>query len=436
MRTIPPVVAALAECFLAGEQGVNPVVDRTGRMLGRRWRWLRPLARRFVETFNGGTRPSRRHVAEFLLADAGFAGARAKYRDEIAVAQWRLEPHPMQPVPAAQAWEIPAIESPGALADWLGLKPAELDWFADLKGLSHNHKLPHVGHYRYRVTLKRSGGLRLIEAPKPRLKELQRRILSGILNQIAPHPAAHGFLKRRSIRTFVAPHAGQRVVVRMDLQDFFPTFPAARIQALFRTLGYPDAVAALLAGICTNRAPHEIWKEHAKEVDPAQRWQARQLYGHPHLPQGAPTSPALANACAYRLDRRLTGLAESAGAQYTRYADDLAFSGGEEFERCVERFATHVDAILHEEGFAAHHRKTRIMRQSVRQRLAGLVANQRINVPRRDFDRLKAILTNCGRFGPDSQNPKPIHNSAHIWRAAWPSLNRFIQFAANGFDRC
>ena len=116
------------------------------------------------------------------------------------------------------------------------------------------------------------------------------------------------------------------------------------------------------------------------------------------------TSPALANMCLYRADCRLLGLAGSAGARYTRYADDLAFSGGEEFDRRVERFASHVAAILHEEGFAVHHRKTRIMRQGVCQHLAGVVANQRINVRRSDFDRLKATLFNCVRHGSASQN--------------------------------
>jgi RNA-directed DNA polymerase len=83
---------------------------------------------------------------------------------------------------------------------------------------------------------------------------------------------------------------------------------------------------------------------------------------------------------------------------------DLAFSGGEEFERCAERFGLHVAALLLEEGFAVHHRKTRVMRQGVRQHLAGLVTNQRMNAVRRDFDRLKAVLTNCVRSGPESQN--------------------------------
>ena len=122
-------------------------------------------------------------------------------------------------------------------------------------------------------------------------------------------------------------------------------------------------------------------------LDPLLRMAAaRHLYAWPHLPQGAPTSPALANICAYRIDCRLTGLAEASGAVYTRYADDLAFSGGEDFERSAERFAIRAAAILLEEGFQVHHRKTRIMRQGVRQYLAGVVINEHVNVIRRDYD--------------------------------------------------
>lgn len=112
----------------------------------------------------------------------------------------------------------------------------------------------------------------------------------------------------------------------------------------------------------------------------------------------------MANIAFYRLDCRLSGLAVAAGARYTRYADDLAFSGGDEFEKAIERFGLHVAAILREEGLAVNHRKTRVMRQGVRQHLAGLVTNQRPNISRPDFDRLKAVLTNCVRRGPDSEN--------------------------------
>lgn len=302
----------------------------------------------------------------------------------------------MQPVRAAQSWNIPEIESPGALAAWLQLDTNALDWFADLKGLANRIPDTHLTHYRYRFLTKSTGTVRLIESPKQRLKALQRRILTDILDRIPAHPAAHGFVKGRSIRTFATPHVGQRVVLRIDLKDFFPSFTGARIQTFFRTAGYPESVADLLGGLCTNATPRRLCSGTAAEL--------RDLYTNPHLPQGAPTSPALANLCSYRLDCRVSGLAESAGAIYSRYADDLAFSGGDAFARSVKRFSARAAAIVLEEGFTVNFRKTRVMRQGVRQHLAGLVTNQRLNVRRSDFDELKAILTNCVRDGAASQN--------------------------------
>ncbi len=310
----------------------------------------------------------------------------------------------MDPVSRAWGWDIPSITNAGELAEWLLLTIGELEWFADLKGLGYKRETPRLRHYCYHIASKRSGAIRLIEAPKPRLKKLQQRILAGILEKIPFHPAAHGFVKNRSIKTFVAPHAGRRVVLRMDMRDFFASFAAARVQAFFRTMGYPEAVARLLRGICTNAVPHDIWRTPPPGLNPQQIREVRDLYARPHLPQGAPTSPALANLCLYRIDCRLAGLARSAGVEYTRYADDLAFSADDAFERNAERFSTHVAAILLEEGFTVHHRKTRVMRQGVRQHLAGLVINVGMNVMRQDFDRLKATLTNCVRLGPESQN--------------------------------
>jgi RNA-directed DNA polymerase len=400
----PSRLIALARSFLAGEMTVEGIVERASKTLGRNWRWLRPLARRYVESISGETRPRQRDLIQFFLNDPGFQRAWSKYFDEISIAQWLLEPQQMQPVAAAAAWDVPAIESVGALASWLNVTPNELLWFADLKGLAYKNKRPRLAHYHYRVLAKKSGAIRLIEAPKSQLKGLQRQILARILDKIPPHSAAHGFIPGRSVKTFTASHLGQRVVLKMDLQDFFPSITGARIQTIFRTMGYPESVADLLGGICTNAVPRSVWNEAARDADPSQLQEARMLHTRPHLPQGAPTSPALANVCAYRVDCRLAGLAASAGAEYTRYADDLAFSGGAEFVRVVERFSTHVAAILMEEGFTVNHRKTRIMRQGVRQRLAGVVTNERANVPRTDFDRLKATLNNCIRQGPESQN--------------------------------
>jgi hypothetical protein len=242
--------------------------------------------------------------------------------------------------------------------------------------------------------------VRLIEAPKQHMRAIQRRILREVLEHIPVHPAAHGFITGRSIRTFAAPHAGQAVILRIDFKDFFPTFTRPRVQALFRMWGYPESVAHRLGQLCTTIAPRPLFRH----LDFSEAAAARELYGRPHLPQGAPTSPALANVCTYRLDCRLAGLARAAGAAYTRYADDLAFSGNDDFARRAERFAASASAIAIEEGFSVNFRKTRIMRQGVRQHLAGLVANEHINVARCDYDLLKATLTNCLRHGPASQN--------------------------------
>ena len=402
----PAFYSTLARSILAGELAVEAIDARLRRTLGADFRWTKFLAERFVRAFGTQVRPKRKEVVEFLRADDGLRNAEAKHKGKLRITEWLTGPAQMQPADAARSWPIPRIETVGELAAWLNVSVSELEWFADLKRLCARvggGEGP-VGHYHYRILAKKTGNIRLIEAPKTKLKELQRVIFAEILEKIPSHPAAHGFLKGHSIMTFVAPHVGQRVVLRMDLNNFFPSITVPRVQALFRTAGYPDAVSDLLGGICTHATPRRLWTRLGQGLAPSAVAEAGALYARRHLPQGAPTSPALANLCAYRVDCRLRGLAETAGAAYTRYADDLAFSGGTDFERGVDRFAVCVAAILLEEGFSVHHRKTRVMRQGVRQHLAGLVTNKTINVVRADFDKLKAILANCVRNGPESQN--------------------------------
>jgi hypothetical protein len=213
---------------------------------------------------------------------------------------------------------------------------------------------------------------------------------------VPAHNAAHGFRRGRSCVTHAALHTGRRVVIRMDLKDFFPSIPAPRIQALFARLGYSETVSAILARLCVNRTPAGAVRELP--------WAERQPFRTPHLPQGSPCSPALANLCAYRLDIRLETLAQALGATYSRYADDLVFSGGHDLQRASDRFHVQVAAIALEEGFRVNTRKTRMMRAGVRQQVTGIVINRHPNIARTDFDKLKAVLTNCARLGPQSQN--------------------------------
>jgi len=333
------------------------------------------MARRYVARFGNAVRPRRRTVVQFLKTDEGLARALRIHRKEVRIAVWLTPTATMQPARAARSWGVPAIETVGALAEWLRVTPGELEWFADLKRMIARREDGFEGplsHYHYRILGKPGRDVRLIEAPKQRLKQMQRQILAEIIERIPVHPVVHGFRRGRSIKSFAAPHVGQRVVVKMDLRDFFPSLVCARIQSFFRMAAYPETVADLLGGLCSTSVSKSFWNTHPLEASSEDVEESRLLYSRRHLPQGAPTSPALSNVCAYRLDCRLSGLAQSADAHYTRYADDLAFSGGTRFARSAEGFATHVAAILAEEGFAAHHRKTRVMRPGVRQHLAGM----------------------------------------------------------------
>ena len=266
-----PIIRALATSFLAGESSVDEIYGRASHALGRRWPWLRSVAKRFVRFANGGTRLRHREVVRFLRQDSLVERALQRYRDEIFVKHWPIYASRMQPVEGGAHWPLPNIENEGALADWLDLESGELEWLADLNTFGSESGQEQLRNYHYRILAKQFGTIRLIEAPKKTLKNIQRKILTDILEKIPAHPAAHAFNKGRSIRTFVAPHVGRNVVLRLGLQDYFSSFGRARIQAMFRTVGYPERVADLLGGICTNSAPRSIgnpWYERFAHPSP------------------------------------------------------------------------------------------------------------------------------------------------------------------------
>lgn len=389
------IVRNLSFALLAGPWATADLRRRAGQALGRRPRWVTALVRRLLDRFPAMPEPAaaEAELHTFLAADDAFQIACARHlrRGEELLGRlfWQT------PRMAARRWPVPEFATTAALAEWLGLSPAQLDWFADCRGLEARTPEGPLRHYVYRWVEGRRGKRRLLEVPKARLKALQRKLLHELLDLVPPHDAAHGYRRGRCVVSYAEPHVGQLIVLRLDLRDFFPSVGSPRVRALFRTMGYPDEVAHSLAGLCTNLTPPEVWPAGA----PRPGW-ARQR----HLPQGAPTSPAVANLCAWRLDRRLLGLAAKLGARYTRYADDLAFSGGRELEGRARAFHVAVCRIALEEGFEVNTRKTRFLRRARRQRLAGVVVNDKVNCARDEYDRLKATLTNCVRHGPAGQN--------------------------------
>lgn len=301
-------------------------------------------------------------------------------------------------------WDVAPLGDTADLRDLLGFDLIQLERFADVRSFERTARNESMRNYRYRWIAKRSGGARLIEAPKPILAHAQRTLLRCIVERITPHSAAHGFVQGRSVVTAATPHVGADVVVRLDLSAFFASVPVGRIFATLTATGYDRAVAHRITALLTNRVPRSVLADAPVRPD---RQVARSL-SHVHLPQGAPTSPAAANLAAFGLDRRMTSLAERFGGTYTRYADDLTISGGADLSDGVDRFLRHAAAIVADEGFRVNHAKTRVMRRSGRQRVLGVVVNDRLNMSRRDVDRLRAELHEAATAGPDVANRRGV----------------------------
>ena len=279
------------------------------------------------------------------------------------------------------------------LPELLWLAPDHANWREASTGV-----LP-ASHYRHRLMPKRAGGLRLLEAPLPQLAQVQRRILDLALASVPVHKAAHGFVRGRNVRSHVTPHAGHALLIRFDLRDFFTHIHATRVRALWRALGHTRAASDLLTRLTTTRTPAAVRERLAEShgalpLAPtlAQRRAQDHRLQRAHLPQGAPTSPALANLCAFGLDVRLSALARRFGAHYSRYADDLVFSGPAALHGQLPNLRAWVAAIVRDEGFALRADKTRAMPAHQRQQVTGVVLNAHPNLSRPQFDAMKARL--------------------------------------------
>jgi hypothetical protein len=285
--------------------------------------------------------------------------------------------------------ELPPLDSPQQLAEAMGLTITQLRWLA-----YHRDAATHL-HYRRFVIPKRGGGERAIWAPLPQLKAAQHWILHNIAEKLPVHGAAHGFLPGRSTLSNAAAHTDARIVLKMDVKDFFPTVTVTRVKGIFRKAGYREQVATLLALLCTE-SPREVVELEGKTYYVS--------LGPRCLPQGAPTSPALTNTLCLRLDRRLSGLAVRLGWRYTRYADDLTFSlpSGHKGQPKTGSLLGLVKRIVEAEGFTLHKDKTRVHRRGGRQQVTGLVVNGdgRPRVPRALRRQLRAAAHNLRQGKP------------------------------------
>ncbi len=279
-------------------------------------------------------------------------------------------------VAALQKHQLPVFSNETELAQAMGIT------LPDLRFLAFSRKVSNISHYRKFYLPKKSGGKRLISAPMPRLKKAQYWILENILNKVAVHTSVHGFTLNRSILSNALPHVGKKVVLNIDVKDFFPSIHYKRVKGLLQQLGYSEKIATILSLLCTEAVTEEV------EIDGKNYFVQK---GNRVLPQGAPTSPAITNILCYKLDLRLQGLATKHQCQYTRYADDVTFSWNSN-DINAQQMVWRVKKILSDEGFTVHPDKIRVMHQGARQEVTGIVVNEKPGIDRNKLRKFRALL--------------------------------------------
>lgn len=203
--------------------------------------------------------------------------------------------------------------------------------------------------YRTFYITKKNGGTRRIDEPLPSLKEIQKWILEEVLEPIPESPYSKAYKKGKSVKDNARIHRNQEKVLLMDMKDFFGSIHYGRVYSLFLNLGYKDSVAVMLANLC--------------------------CYDN-YLPQGASTSPKLANLIAANMDYRIWNCVKKNGIRYTRYADDMTLSGTFDEKKLIKK----IERIVSESGFMINDNKTRVRRKHQRQEVTGIVVNEKLQL--------------------------------------------------------
>ncbi|MDA0525383.1 retron St85 family RNA-directed DNA polymerase [Methanococcoides alaskense] len=220
---------------------------------------------------------------------------------------------------------------------------------------------------------KKNGSLREISAPAKPMKYVQRWILDHILYKLDVGDFSHGFVPGKSIVTNASIHVNQDLVLGIDLKDFFPNIQFNSVRNIFKSAGYSPKVASLLADICTH---------------------------HRTLPQGAPTSPTLSNLVALKIDEKIDAYCAKINFKYSRYADDITISGGSNLPKHKQI----IIEIIEENGFIVNEDKTRMFSQGSKQKVTGLVVNDKVSIGRKRKKNIRATVHNILKNGPEMEN--------------------------------
>ena len=216
---------------------------------------------------------------------------------------------------------------------------------------------------------KKNGTFRTLDIPSVDLKYIQRWILDKILNKMRVSSYANGFVKNKSILTNAQQHINSECIINIDLKDFFPTVTLEQVFGIFKYYGYTKELSYTLSKFCTYRGI---------------------------LPQGSPASPAITNIVCLRLDKRLSALGQKYKAAFSRYADDITFSG----KKAIAHLLPYAINIIQDEGFSVNPDKTHISFQHQRQEVTGLIVNgDKVRVSRRFKKDFRQEIYYCKKYG-------------------------------------
>jgi retron-type reverse transcriptase len=279
----------------------------------------------------------------------------------------------------------------------------QLNYFANVRG-------EYTRYTQFNIP-KKSGGVRTISAPSKTLKHILRGV--NIILQSVFEPAGYvmGFTPGRSIITNAELHKNSDYVFNIDLKDFFPSINKSRVWVCLTLppFNLNSKVADVIAGLCTMK---EGEGSDIRYV----------------LPQGAPTSPMLTNIVCRKLDRRLAGLAKKFNLKYSRYADDITFSGDKYVFGENGCFRKELARIIADQNFTINEEKTRLQRYWERQEVTGLVVSDKVNVPREYIRNLRDILYIWQKYGKaDAEKKFAEHYSDNKAHTSKPDMEMVIR---------
>lgn len=251
-------------------------------------------------------------------------------------------------------------------------------------------------YYKYFAIKKRNGGLRRIMSPYSELRDVQIWIKENILDKIEQPNYVKAFVKGRNTVENAKMHEGRKYILKVDITNFFESIGVRQVYAAFRQMGYDKGVAAWLANLCTTKIEDYKYEQLEDQEEIQKLFNDLYHKSEPFLAQGAPTSPGLANVICNRMDKRMMGLANKRGFNYSRYADDMTFSADEK-DRLPK--VGMIRKIVETEGFHLKDEKIELLHEGNRQIVTGLLVDDHVRVPGRYKKDIKRHIHFCLKYG-------------------------------------